>query len=102
MLKVEKGGHSKDGKPTCAKCGQKYYCKCLLGSGSCVGCGKDGHKGRYYPIIDSKGREGKQFAPSVPKDDAPTKRRFYALQYREEKADESNDDICKFSLSNVI
>ena len=29
-LKVEKGGGSKDGKPTCANCGKKHYSECLL------------------------------------------------------------------------
>ena len=32
-FKVEKGGGSKDGKPTCAKCGKKHYGECLLGTG---------------------------------------------------------------------
>ena len=38
--KVEKGGGSKDVKPTCAKCGKKHYSESLLGTGSCFGCGK--------------------------------------------------------------
>ena len=40
---------------------------------------KDRHKVRYCP-----NRYGKKVAPSVPKHDAPTKRRFYALQTRGE------------------
>ena len=49
-------------------------------------------------MIASRGREGKQVAPSVPKDDAPTNRRLYALRSRVEKPDEkeSDDDVCKF------
>ena len=43
-FKVEKGGRSKDRKPTCAKFGKKHYGECLLGIGSCFGCGKDGTK----------------------------------------------------------
>ena len=39
-------------------------------------------------MIASRGREGKQVAPSVTKDDASTKRRFYALHSRVEKADD--------------
>ena len=31
-FKVEKGGGSKDGKPTCANCGKKHYGKCVLGT----------------------------------------------------------------------
>ncbi|TMX01612.1 hypothetical protein EJD97_024135 [Solanum chilense] len=37
-------------------------------------------------------KKGKQVAPSVPKDDAPTKRCFYALRYRGEKPDDGDDD----------
>ena len=29
-FKVDKGGGSKDGKPTCANCGKKHYSECLL------------------------------------------------------------------------
>ena len=43
---------------------------------------------RDCPIIATRGREGKQVAPSVPKDDALTKRRSYALRSRVEKMDE--------------
>ena len=51
-------------------------------------------------MISSRGREGKQVAPSVPKDDASTKRHFYALHSRVEKSDEkeSDDDVGNFSL----
>ena len=31
-FKVEKGGGSKDGKPTCSNCGKKHYGKCVLGT----------------------------------------------------------------------
>ena len=54
---------------------------------------------RDYPIIASRGREGKKVAPSVPKNDAPTRRCFYALWSRGEKSDESDDDVGKLSLS---
>ena len=55
---------------------------------------------RDCPIIVSRGREVKQVAPSVPKDDASTKRCFYALRSRVEKSDEkeSDDDVGNFSL----
>ena len=38
-------------------------------------------------MISFRGREGKKVSPSVPKDDASTKRCFYALRYRVEKPD---------------
>ena len=34
--KVEKGGGSKDGKPTCVKCGKQHYGECLLGTSALV------------------------------------------------------------------
>ena len=37
-------------------------------------------KERDCPMIASRGREINQVAPSISKDDAPTKRRFYALR----------------------
>ena len=91
---------SKDGKPTCANCGNKHYGECLLDTGSCFSCGKDWHKMRDCPMISSRGREGKQVAPCVPKDDALTNRRFYALCSRVEKPDEkrSDDDVGKLSF----
>ena len=54
---------------------------------------------RDCPMISSKGREGEQVAPSVPKDDASTKRCFHALRSRVEKPEEkeSDDDVGKFS-----
>ena len=99
-FKVEKGGGSKDGKPTCSKCGKKHYGECLLGTGSFFSCGKDGHNMRDCTIIASRGREGKKVAPSVPKDDASTKRRFYAIRSKVEKPDEkeSDNDVGKFSF----
>ncbi|TMW95792.1 hypothetical protein EJD97_008332 [Solanum chilense] len=100
MFKVEKGGGSKDGKPTCANCGKRHYGESLLGTGIHFGCSKDGHKVRYFPMICSRCREVKQIAPSVPKDDALTKRRFYALRSRVDKPDEkeSDDYVGKFSF----
>ena len=51
-------------------------------------------------MIASRGIEGKQVSPSVPKDDASTKRRFQALRSRVEKPYpmESDDDVGKFSF----
>ena len=44
------------------------------------------------PMINTRGRESMQVTPSVPKDDAPTKRPFYAFQTRGSKTDENGDD----------
>ena len=97
---IEKGGGSENGKPTCVNWGKKHYGECLLGTGSCYGCGKEEHEVRDCPIITSRVNEGKQVTQSVPKDDAPTNRRLYALRSRVEKPDEkeSDDDFGKFSF----
>ncbi|TMX04216.1 hypothetical protein EJD97_010645 [Solanum chilense] len=47
---------------------------------SCFSCDKKGNKVRDCPMSSFRGREGKQVAPSVPKDDASKKRYFYALR----------------------
>ena len=67
---------------------------------SFYGGGKEGNKVRDCPNIASRGKEGKKVAPSVPKDDASTKRRFNALRSRVEKPDlmDSEDDVGKFSF----
>ena len=49
---------------------------CLRGTESFYDFSKEGHKVRECPNIDSRGKDGKKVAPSVPKDDASTKRRF--------------------------
>ena len=48
---------------------------------------------RDYFNIAYKVKEGKQVNPSVPKDDAPTKRRFYALRTRREKPGDDDDEV---------
>ena len=73
--------------------------ECLLGTRRCFGCGMKGNKVRDCPKVASRGREGKKVSSSVPNNDAPTKRRFYALCSRVEKPEESDDDFGKFSLS---
>lgn len=93
MFKVKKGGSSNDGKTTWATCGKKHYDKCLLGTGSFFECGKDGHKVKECPNFDFRGKQGNKVDPSVPKEDPPTRGRFYALLTRGEKPYESDDDV---------
>ncbi|TMX04002.1 hypothetical protein EJD97_012228 [Solanum chilense] len=92
-VKLEKGGGSQNVKPTCVTCGKRHYGECLRGTESCYGCGKEGQKVRDYFNIAYKGKEGKQVNPSVPKDDAPTKRRVYALRTRREKPGDNDDEL---------
>ena len=54
------------------------------------------------PFIASRGREGKHVSPSVPNNDAPTKRHFYVLRSGGEKPNESDDDVGKISLSKWV
>ena len=97
---VDKGGGSKDGRPTCAKCGKRHYCECLFDTGSYFGYGKDGHNVRDCPMIASRGKKDRKVAPSGPKEDAPTKRHFNELRSRVEKPDEkeSDDKVGKISF----
>ena len=69
-----KGGGSQNVKLTCVSCGKKHCGECLLSTGSFYAFGKEGHKVRDCPNIAFRGKEGKEVAPSVPKDDDPTKK----------------------------
>ena len=66
---MRKGGGSQNEKPTCVTCGKRHYGKCLPGSSGFFGCGKDDHKVRDYTITAARGRDTKQVAPNVPKED---------------------------------
>ena len=83
-MQLDKGDGSKNGKRTCVICVKKHCGECLLGAGNCYGCGKEEHKVRDCPMITSRGTEGKKGTPSAPKDDAPTKRRLYALRLEDQ------------------
>ena len=45
-VKFERVGGSQNEKPTCVTCGKRHYGKCLAGTSSLFGCGKDDHKVR--------------------------------------------------------
>ena len=59
---------------------------------------------RDYPIIASRGREGKQVASNVTKDDVQATRHFYALRTRGEKLEDDDDKgkSLNFSFSEMI
>ena len=65
-------------------------------------CGKEGQKVRDCPMIASRGREGSQVSPSVPKENASINSCFYALQSIREKPDESDDNFGKFCFLCVV
>ena len=54
-MKLDKEGGSQNVKPTNVTCGKKHYVEFLLGTGSCYGCVKEGHKVRDSPTIASRG-----------------------------------------------
>ncbi|TMX04211.1 hypothetical protein EJD97_010803, partial [Solanum chilense] len=81
-VKFEKGGGSRNEKPTCVTYGKRHYGKCLAGNSGCFGFGKDDHKVRDCPTTTARGRESKKVAPSTPKEYAPITRRFYELLTR--------------------
>ena len=90
-MKFERGGSSQNEKPTYASCGKRHYGKCLAGTSGCYGCGKDDHNVKDCSTIEYRGREGKQVATNVPKDDDPNKRRFYALRTKGLKPNEDEE-----------
>lgn len=90
-VKLEKGDDSQNGKPTCITCGKRHYDKCLRGTDSCFGCGKQRDKVRDSPTIVSIGGEGKKVLPNVPKYYFQAMRNFYALRNRGEKSDNCED-----------
>ncbi|XP_015072489.1 uncharacterized protein LOC107016572 [Solanum pennellii] len=92
-VKLEKGSGSKNGKPTCVTCGKKHYGKCLVGTGSCFGCGKDGHKVRDYPSVSTIGKDGKKDPPSASKFDVPRRNRFNSLRSKGSKPDDEDDIV---------
>ena len=55
---------------------------------------------RNGPLVAFRGRDGKQVSPSVPKDDASTKRHSYTLRSRVENPDKKESDLFvgKFSF----
>ncbi|XP_049346806.1 uncharacterized protein LOC125811345 [Solanum verrucosum] len=78
-------------KPICPKCGRKHKGKCLVSTGNCYGCGKNGHMRRDCPMLKAQGRENAQAQVSGPNPDAPKKNHFYALQSRGDQ--ESSPDV---------
>ena len=90
-VKLEKGGGSQNGKPMCVTLGKRPYGKCLSGNSGCYCCGKDDHKVMDRPTIAARGREGKQVARNLPKDDAPNKWRCCGLLTIGENSNEDDD-----------
>ena len=88
---LEKGSGSQVGKPICASRWKRHYGECLLGTGSCFGYGKYGHK-----VRDCPSREGKHVPPNAQKGDAPKKNRIYVLRSRGSKSDEGFVDDGNF------
>ena len=79
-VKLEKAGGCQNVKSICVTLGKKQYGEYDFGTASFYGCGKEGHNVRVSRMIASKGKESKQVTLSVPKDDAQTHRRLYALR----------------------
>ena len=92
-MKLEKVSGSQVFKRTCATCGKRHYGDCLLDTGSCFGCVKDGHMVKDCPIIAFMGIEGRQVPPNALEGYAPMKKRFYALRTRGSKPDEDGKSL---------
>lgn len=46
--------------PTCARCVKRHEDRCLGGTEGCYGCGDNGYKMRYCPVLRARGRERNQ------------------------------------------
>ena len=74
--------------------------KILVGRENYFGCGKDGHKVRYFPNVASRGGEAKQDPPSSLNGGALKRNLFYALRASVSKTDDY-DDVCKFICFSI-
>ena len=72
-------------KPTCSKCIKKHVGECLVETGNCFGCGKNGHKIRDCPNIRVQEKGSSQAQASVTNSDVPRKNHFYALRSKGEQ-----------------
>lgn len=91
-MKFDIGGGSQNEKSKCVTCGKSHYGKYLDGTSCCFDCGNNDHKVRDCPTIVARGREAKQVASNIRKDDAPNNRYFYALWTRGENSDDDDDE----------
>ena len=86
-----RGTSSPSKKPTCGKCGKKYYGECLTGMDNCFGCGKNSHKVRDFPNLKGQDKGSGKDQASGFNVDPPKKNCFYALRSRVEQ--ESSSDV---------
>ena len=66
--------------------------KCLVGTSSFFGCGRDGNKVRDFPTIAAIGRQSKKVPPNVPDSCALERNHFYAFRA---KGTDLDDDVDK-------
>ncbi|XP_015077517.1 uncharacterized protein LOC107021382 [Solanum pennellii] len=80
-------GNSLSEKPTCTKSGKKHIGECLVRTGNCFACGKNGNKVRDCPVFKDTGRESNKEKARGSSTDASKKNHFYALRSRGERED---------------
>ncbi|WMV13536.1 hypothetical protein MTR67_006921 [Solanum verrucosum] len=85
--KPEEGNGSGSSLPmfSCIMCGKKHEGKCITDTDGCLRFGKSGLKMRDFPMLTTKGREGKQALYSGSSSNAPKQNQLNALQTRGEQ-----------------
>ncbi|WMV57929.1 hypothetical protein MTR67_051314 [Solanum verrucosum] len=84
------GGDNRSFIPAYTRCGKKHDGKCLADTDGCFNCGKNGHKMREFPLLATKGRDGRQAQPSRSGSTTPKQNKLYALQTQQDHEDSSD------------
>ncbi|XP_049405080.1 uncharacterized protein LOC125868494 [Solanum stenotomum] len=84
-LKPQGGNGGGFSSTTCVKYGRKHKGTCIADTNGFFGCGKSGHKIRYFPSPMAKGRECRKTPLSVLGPSVQKENRFYEIQTRHEQ-----------------
>ncbi|WMV24316.1 hypothetical protein MTR67_017701 [Solanum verrucosum] len=77
----------------CRRCGKIHRNECLVGSNTCYGCGKSGHKMKDWLLLATRGRDGRRVKPSDTNSYA-----LHTRQDHEGTSDVTIDKLWFFSL----
>ncbi|XP_049365739.1 uncharacterized protein LOC125830604 [Solanum verrucosum] len=101
--KPEEGNGSGSSLPmfSCIMCGKKHEGKCITDTDGCLRFGKSGLKMRDFPMLTTKGREGKQALYSGSSSNAPKQNQLNALQTRGEQ-EGSPDVVTRYIIKAAV